>query len=142
MTVSIECWLYKQAHHSFVGRNLMKKIFLENITRPLEEPIMLKQCDTFLTKLRGFTFTRKIKTDEGLVLMNETESRLESAIHMLFVFFDLGVVWLDEKKVVVDLNLAKKWTSVLIPSKSAKFVVEVHPDRLKEFSIGDQLEFI
>ena len=118
------------------------KVNLKNSTRPLTEPISLKVCDTFLRKLRGFTFTRKLETDEGLVLVNQRNSRTDAGIHMLFVFFDLGIIWMDDQKEIVDLNLAKKWKSVLIPTRPAKFVVEIHPDRLREFKIGDQIEFV
>ena len=42
---------------------------------------------------------------------------------------------------VVDLQLAKSWRPFYAPSQAASYILEIHPDRLVEFDIGDELGF-
>jgi hypothetical protein len=54
---------------------------------------------------------------------------------------DLGVVWLDDNRIIVDRQLAESWKPFYTPSAPARYILEVHPDRLAEFEIGDKLSF-
>lgn len=65
--------------------------------------------------------------------------RLDAAIHMFFMNFDIAVIWADEHLLVVDVQLARRWRPAYAPAKAAKYVLETHPDRLKDYTIGDQL---
>jgi len=47
-------------------------------------------------------------------------------IHMLFVFFPLDVVWLDENMRVVDVQKGNPFDLLLIPKKKAKYVLELN----------------
>lgn len=67
--------------------------------------------------------------------------RSQTSIHMLGMFFDLGIVWLDDKKRVVDARPAYRWRSFLQPAKAARYVIECALDRISEFQIGDQIDF-
>lgn len=84
---------------------------------------------------------RSIPTDWGLMLVHPRENRVDSGIHMLFMFFDLGIVWINEAMEVVDTALAKKWISIITPKKPAKYVLEILPERLDEFQVGDRIRF-
>lgn len=84
-------------------------------------------------------FAKEIHLNSGILLSSKNESRLDSAIHMLFMNFDLAVIWLDKNLTVVDLCLAKKWRSFYFPAKPAMYVLETHPAHLKNFRLGDQL---
>ena len=42
-------------------------------------------------------FRRSLAVDEGLLLVQKRENRSESAIHMLFMFIDLTVVWIKKE---------------------------------------------
>ena len=86
-------------------------------------------------------FRSTITPDEGLVLVQGRDSRLDAAIHMLFVFMDLAVIWIDSKNVVVDTVLAHAWRPFYLPCQAAKYILEAHPKRLTEFKIGDCVEF-
>jgi len=65
--------------------------------------------------------------------------RVDSAIHMFFMNFDIAVVWMDSKLRVVDVQYAKRWRPAYAPSAPAKYVLETHPERLNDFHLGDQL---
>lgn len=114
---------------------------IENNDRAIQGPLRIQYCDTFLSQLRGFTFRSTLARDEGLVLVGKQDSRLESSIHMLFVSFDLAVIWINSEKQVVDKVLAKSWRPAYFSKAPAKYVLEVHPERWEEFQIGDRVEF-
>jgi uncharacterized membrane protein (UPF0127 family) len=98
-------------------------------------------CDTFASKLRGFTFRRTLPPGEGLVLVEKQESRLNTSIHMFFVFFDLGVLWVDSAGEVVDKVLARPWRPSYVPRAAARYVVETNPEILNRVQLGDRLRF-
>jgi uncharacterized membrane protein (UPF0127 family) len=104
-------------------------------------PTRLKWCHSFGRKLRGFTFRRTLSPDEGLVLVETSDSRVNSAIHMLFVFFDLGVIWLNDTGEIVDKKLARPWRLSYVPQSPARYVIELHPSLLDQVQIGDHLRF-
>jgi uncharacterized membrane protein (UPF0127 family) len=120
---------------------MSKFISIENKNREIDGTLRIKYCDTFLTQLRGFTFRGDLARDEGLVLAGTRDSRIDSSIHMLFVSFDLGVIWINSQMQVVDKVLAKSWRPAYVSKQPAKYVLEVHPDRLDEFQIGDTVQF-
>jgi len=86
-------------------------------------------------------FTSRLACDEGLILVGRRNSRLDSSIHMLFVNFDLAVVWINSEMEVVDRRLAKSWRPAYFPRRPARYVLEIHPDRWDEFQIHDILMF-
>lgn len=118
-----------------------KQITVQNKTREIGEPARIKYCDTFLTQLRGFTFRPRISPTEGLILVGKRDSRLDSSIHMLFVSFDLTVIWINANMQVVDKVLAKSWRLAYFSKRPAKYVLEIHPDRWDDYKIGDSVEF-
>lgn len=100
-----------------------------------------KWCTTFFSKLRGFMFRRSIERDEALVFVYKKDNRVHTSIHMFFVPFDLGVVWVNEAGDVVDTVIAKPWRPQYSPSQPASFVIELHPNKLDLVKIGDKLLF-
>lgn len=104
--------------------------------------IKSKVCNDFYSSFRGFMFTRAIDDFFGLLFINKQESRIDTSIHMLFMNFDLTVLWLDRSFKIIDKVLARKWRLAYIPSRPAQYVLEIHPNRYQDFSIGDCLEII
>lgn len=86
-------------------------------------------------------FYRSIPNNWGLILVHPRENRVDTSIHMLFMKFDLGIVWINEAYEVVDTAYAKKWVSMIVPKKPARFVLEIVPERLGEFHVGDKVSF-
>ena len=96
-------------------------------------------CASYLCRLRGLTFRRKLDEDEGLVLVGHRESRADTAIHMFFVFFPIAAVWLDKNGQVVDAQLARPFRPYYGPRAPAKDVLEGPPSLLGEVRVGDRL---
>ena len=118
-----------------------KIIAIENKNRNIQGALRIKYCDTFFTQLRGLTFRSRLPHEEGLLLVGMRDSRLDSSIHMLFVAFDLAVVWIDSSLHVVDKVLAKSWRPAYFSKRPARYVLEIHPERWGDFEIGDGVEF-
>jgi uncharacterized membrane protein (UPF0127 family) len=120
---------------------MSKTITVLNKRRMMMGSLRIMYCNTFLAQLRGFTFRSHIDSDEGLLLVGKRDSRLDSSIHMLFVPFDLSVVWINSAMQVVDKVLAKSWRPAYFSKRPAKYVLEIHPKRWGDFEIGDGVEF-
>ena len=62
---------------------------------------------------------------------------------MLFVFFPIDVVWLDQDKKVVDFKKnVKPFTPFVVPRKPAHYVVELPKQTIRNLNIGDQFRFL
>jgi len=120
---------------------MSKQILIENKNRKLASLPRIKVCDTFLTQLRGFTFRPRLELDEGLLLVGTRDSRLDSSIHMLFVAFDLTVIWINSDMQVVDKIIAKSWQPAYFSKQPARYVLEIHPERWGDYEIGDTVQF-
>jgi uncharacterized membrane protein (UPF0127 family) len=101
----------------------------------------VRRCASFPCRLRGLTFRRRLGNDEGCLLVGDRENRIDTAIHMLFVFFPIAAIWLDRKGQVVDAQLARPFRPVYVPRAPARDVLEGPPTLLERVRIGDQLRF-
>ncbi len=101
----------------------MKIIHLENKSQPLPAPLQAVYCDSFLCRLRGLMFRSDLPHNEGLLLVEARDSRLDTSIHMLFVYMDLAVIWINSEFTVVDTVLARSLASSLCAPPTS----QVHP---------------
>lgn len=86
-------------------------------------------------------FRARLDRDAGLLLAEHRDSRLDTSIHMFFVPFDLAVFWINSEMTVVDKALAKSWRPAYVSKAGARYTLEIHPDRLGDYAVGDQVEF-
>ena len=119
----------------------MQQITIINQTRPLSQPVLVGFCNTFFTRLKGLMFQKQVGSHSGLLFAYDRDSRLDSAIHMFFVGFDISVIWINSEGKVVDTCLAKRWRPFYMPSRPARYILETHPQRLSDFQIGDRVSF-
>jgi uncharacterized membrane protein (UPF0127 family) len=121
---------------------MSRYITVRNQNQPDLSPAHVKYCDSFLCRLRGLTFRDRLEPEDGLLLVQgQRDSRLDSSIHMLFVPFDLTVVWINTDMTVVDKVIAKSWRPAYFPAKPACYILEIHPNRWEDYQIGDKVEF-
>lgn len=99
-------------------------------------------CDTFLCQLRGLTFRRDLPPEWGLLLTQKRETRLDAAIHMMFMRIDLGVIWLNSAGKVVDTCLARRWRLAYFPRHPARYILETSVDYLPYFRIGERVQIV
>jgi uncharacterized membrane protein (UPF0127 family) len=119
----------------------MTSIIIHNLDRPLRFPLKIRFCDEFLTRLRGLMFHPPLELDDGIVLVQKHENRIDASIHMFFMRMDLTVVWVNSAYEVVDVILARRWRPMYAPKKPALYVLEISAERLPEFQTGDRLRF-
>lgn len=98
-------------------------------------------CASFMCHLKGLMFRRSLPPDEGLLFVNGRESVSGASIHMLFMRFDIGVVWMDKTGRVVDTRLAKTWRPAYAPQHAAQYYLEANVDILDRVKVGDVLTF-
>ena len=118
----------------------MKYVTIQNLTNP-QEPLVAGYCASFWCRLRGLMFRRSLPSQQGLLLVQARDSRVDSSIHMLFMWMDLGVVWINGVGKVVDLILAKKWRPAYFPQRPARYILEIPVKYLGLFHIGDKIRF-
>ncbi len=104
-----------------------------------KKALVAEICDNFFSRFKGYMFKRVIGQYEALLFQNDNESKIDAAIHMFFMNFDLAVFWLDKNNKIVDKTLAKKWHPLYYPGHAAKAIIETHPTQFGLFDVGDQL---
>ena len=101
----------------------------------------VRWCASFMCKLRGLMFRRKLAPGQGLLLVESHSSRTATSIHMLFVGFPIAVIWLDSSFRVVDKLVARPWRPFYAPRNPAQYTLEYDPSLVDEVELGDELEF-
>ena len=86
-------------------------------------------------------FTKSLAEQQGILLVQSSDSRINSSIHMMFMWMDLAVVWITGEFTVVDVILAKRWKIAYLPKQPAKYVLETDIDHMKDFNVGDKVLF-
>jgi uncharacterized protein len=115
----------------------MRIVELSNPQSPTPINIKARYCSSFMGKFRGLMLERNLQSDEGLLLVENENSTINTSIHMFFMFFDIAAIWINSDNIVVDAKLAKKWFPFYFPQKPAKYTLECHPSCLSYFKIGD-----
>jgi uncharacterized protein len=102
----------------------------------------IKIAKTFYSKFKGLMFESKKKFDYALVFEFTQKGTTINAIHMLFVFFSIDAVFLNENKKVIEIkkNL-KPWTLFYAPKKPAKYLIELPEGKSNEIKLNDEIEW-
>jgi hypothetical protein len=117
----------------------MQHATIRNLSRPQTPLITAPYCVSFLCRLRGLTFRQRLPIGQGLLLVQARDSRLDASIHMLFVWMDLAVVWINSAEQVVDVRLARSWRPAYLPGRPACYILEMAAEHLKDFYVGDKV---
>lgn len=119
----------------------MQIVKIKNTTRSDGPVIRAAACRSFLCQFKGLMFRRFLAADEGLLLVQKRDSRLDASIHMFFMRIDLAVIWIDSAGQVVDVRLAQRWHPAYLPAKPARYILETSKENLDVFRIGDYVQF-
>ncbi|NPA07246.1 MAG: hypothetical protein GXO54_07610 [Chloroflexi bacterium] len=119
----------------------MTWVRVHNVSRPLPRPLRARWCASWWCRFRGLMGVRALAANEGLLLVWPTASRWGTAVHMFGMRFDLAIVWLDDARHVVDVRRARAWRSVLVPRAAARYVLELRPEWLSSFHVGDVIQW-
>lgn len=101
----------------------------------------VRLCVSLWCHFRGLQLVPRLPDDQGLLFITGSESRTQTAIHMFFMLFSIGVVWLDASYKVVDKQFAKPWRPMYASRSPAQYYLEANPSVLEHVEIGDRLRF-
>jgi len=90
-------------------------------------------ADGFLSRARGLMFRRSLSDDYALVFEFSTERRV--SLHMLFVPFDIDVIFTDSEGVVTDVRTLSAWKGTA--SSRAVTVIETNAGSAEDVEKGD-----
>ena len=84
-------------------------------------------------------FNKEIAPHAAIIFRDPSESHINAAIHMLFMNFDITVIWVNRHNRVADVQLARAWRLFYMPASPACITIETHPARFGDFTIGDEI---
>jgi uncharacterized membrane protein (UPF0127 family) len=95
----------------------------------------VRLANTFLTRLRGLMFTRRLAPGTGLWL------RPCQSIHSFWMFYSIDAVFLDRQLRIVKLVENLRPFRLTVPHLAAHSVLEVEPGTIARhgLKVGDQL---
>jgi len=95
-------------------------------------------CRNIFTKSLGLMFSIKPKP---LIFIFKKEKIIP--LHMLFVFYPIDVLFLNKKRVVVEMKENLMPFSFYTPKKKARYIIEVPQGTIKKTktALGDKIEF-
>lgn len=86
----------------------------------------IELADTVLKKTVGVMFRRRLPQGFAMIFDMGLESRAGIAIHMLFVFISIDVVYLDRDRRIVDIKRRlRPWIGLAWPKKPARYAIEM-----------------
>ncbi len=97
-----------------------------------------------LLKYLGLMFSPPLKKSSGVILQISSKDRPNLGIHMLFVFYKISAIWLNEKNKVVKVSKAYPFISILTCKQPSSKILEC-PTKIIDknlISIGDELEIL
>lgn len=83
-----------------------------------------------------------LEPDEGALLVEQRDSKVNSSIHMLFMRFDLCVIWINEAFEVVDVQICQRWKLAYMPALPARYILETHVSQKTHYKVGDHISFL
>jgi hypothetical protein len=97
----------------------------------------IEYADTRFKQSLGLMFRSRIENDYALVF--ELKEQRVCDVHMLFVPFDIDVLFLDEFRTVFMIDILKAWTGRVKTFNDAKYIIEMKSGSVieKNISVGD-----
>jgi uncharacterized protein len=99
-------------------------------------------ADNFLARLKGLMLNENL--DHILIIkpMQKT-NRYFSAIHTFFMKIQIEILFLNDKKEIIEIANLKPW-KVYVPKKGATYILELKKGSIKKYgiNIGEKLDFI
>ncbi|MBS3135477.1 DUF192 domain-containing protein [Candidatus Woesearchaeota archaeon] len=92
-----------------------------------------KICQSSFSKFLGLMFSRK----KNLLFVFEKESR--ASLHMLFVFFPIWAIYLNERKETLVVKKLFPFISYFRPKQKAKYIIELVEE--PKINIGDKIRW-
>jgi len=103
----------------------------------------VEMADTVLKKTVGVMFRSHLPPGFAMIFDMGREMRGNNiAIHMVFVFVSIDVIYLDDRRTIVDIrHRLRPWIGLAIPKKPARYAIEMPAGAAAEHGLkkGDTL---
>ena len=93
----------------------------------------VKICKTLLSQSRGLMFSKR----RNLLFIFKTPRYV--GLHMLFVFFPVDALYIDENGKIVEIKRMKPFRPYYKSKNKVKYVLELAEKH--NFNVGDKLKF-
>lgn len=95
-------------------------------------------ADSFLSQARGLMFKKPLKQDTAVTFNLKIVKDVD--VHMLFVFFNIDVVFLDSENIVIKAHTLKSFTGTA-KAENVKTVLELSEGTIERYKIktGDRI---
>ncbi len=113
---------------------------IRNKTRDTILAEEVKRCDSMFSRASGLMFRFPLKAGHAYLFPFDPPQR--PWIHMLFVFFPIDMIFLDENNKVVHLEEAKPFQLRIVPRADTIILLELPPGtiELSKTQLGDTIE--
>jgi uncharacterized protein len=104
----------------------------------------VEKADTVLKKTVGVMFRRRLPQGFAMIFDMGLEMRAGIAIHMMFVFVSIDVIYLDRNRRIVDIKRRlRPWIGLASPKKPARYAIEMPAGAADEYGLkeGEVLEW-
>ena len=114
-------------------------MLIKNITKNKIIESNSKLCNDILSKFVGLMFSKK---RNKALIFKFSEKKL-IALHMLFVFYPIDVLFLDKNKIVVDKKESFKSFTFYKSKKEAMYAIELPDGTIKKTKteLRDKIRF-
>src|SRR3989338_5196007 len=112
---------------------------IKNLSRKTALSKDIRFCRSAMSKFLGLMFSKNHKA----TLVFEFAEEQFISLHMIFVFYPIYVIFLDKKKIVVDLKENFKPFTFYASKRKAIYVVELPKGAItkSKTKIGDRIRF-
>lgn len=95
---------------------------------------------TMFRQALGLMFRKYIPYDYSMIFILKKQSHV--SIHMLFVFFPIDVIFLNEEKKIIALSPLRPWVGYKA-MEDIKYIIEMKAGTIEMFHLcaGGQIEF-
>lgn len=129
-------FIYKD--HSWVVVTTDMVIFNKSRKTVLSKNYRL--CRSSASKARGLMFTNESEVLRN-ALVFEFSRAMHQSMHMFFVFYSIDVIFLDDKKRVIDMKENFRPFTVYNSRSRSRFVIELPKDTVRHSKtrVGDEI---
>ncbi|MBW2967196.1 DUF192 domain-containing protein [Candidatus Woesearchaeota archaeon] len=115
---------------------------ISNKTKKVRLSSRYRLCSSVWSKARGLMFRKPAVLDGGGMIFL-FDSRAIRSIHMLFVFYPIDLLFLDENKKVVEIKQGLRPFRLYSPKSEAQYVVELKDGAVRKTgtAVGDRIEW-
>lgn len=101
-----------------------------------------KIANTFFKRAKGLMFSLQKNFNYALIFDLQRSTVVGASIHMFFVFFPINIIYLNEKKEVVDIKKNLKPFQIYNTSKKTRYIIELPIDLdIKKVNIKDKISW-